>query len=174
VIPVHPEAVAGQPDTLRWVVPAGILAAGEVRAAPGALGELLRTGIVRRMLVDSAGVLITLGSRGSWSAEGAYVRAALHAALEEPGAWTLTVAVPGRSADLRLHEAAEAVLAGEAGNFIRSHGGAVELILARDDVATVRFRGACAGCPAVGITLQARVERDLRLLYPALWAVRAG
>ncbi|WEO78761.1 NifU family protein [Cryobacterium sp. SO2] len=174
MIPTHPEAVVGQPDTLRWVLPAGILAVGEVRAAPGALGTLLRTGVVRRMRVDRTGVLIRLEPDASWPAQGAAVRAALHSALEQPGAWTLASCAPPRSADDRLHEAAEAVLAGAAGDFIRSHGGTVELILARDDVATVRLRGACAGCPAVGFTLQARVERDLRLLYPELRAVRAG
>jgi len=173
VIPTHPEAVAGQPDTLRWVIPAGILTVGEVRAAPGDLGVMLGTGVVRRIRVDRAGVLIALGPDALWPAQGARVRAALHAALEQPGAWTLAVCAPDPSADDRLYEAAETVLAGAAGDFIRSHGGAIDLILARDDVATVRLRGACAGCPAVGFTLQARVERDLRLLYPELRAVRA-
>ena len=174
MIPTHPEAVAGQSDTLRWVLPAGILAVGEVRAAPGALGVMLGTGVVRGMRIDRTGVLIRLGTDESWPAQGPGVRAALHSALEQPGAWTLAGCAPGLSADNRLHEAAETVIAGAAGEFIRSHGGAIDLILARDDVATVRLRGACAGCPAVGFTLQARVERDLRLLYPELRAVRAG
>lgn len=174
MIPTHPEAVTGQPDTLRWVVPTGIVPCGEVCAAPGDLGVLLGTGVVRRMRVDRTGVLIALGPDASWPAHGARVRAALHLALDVPEEWTLSPGVPDPSADDRLREAVEAVLAGAAGDVIRSHGGVVDLVLARDDVATVRFRGACAGCPALGFTLHARVERDLRLLCPTLRAVRAG
>ncbi|MET0956415.1 MAG: NifU family protein [Cryobacterium sp.] len=173
MIPTHPEAVAGEPDSLRWILPAGILPEGDVLRAPGRLGALLAAGTVQHMRVDHTGLVIVLGPGATWPGQGAVVRAALHAALDQAGEWSLREA-PDRATDARLRAATEAVLAGRAGDFIRSHGGTVALVSARDGVATVRLRGACAGCPAVSLTLQARVERDLREAYPQLRAVRAS
>ncbi|WP_181397262.1 NifU family protein [Cryobacterium arcticum] len=173
MIPTHPEAVAGEPHSLRWILPAGILPEGDVLAVPGALGALLAAGTVQWMRVDHAGLVIALGQGATWPGQGAAVRAALHSALNQAGTWTLGEG-PDRSTDARLLAATEAVLAGRAGDFIRSHGGSVAVVSARDGVATVRLRGACAGCPAVSLTLQARVERDLREAYPELRAVRAA
>lgn len=46
--------------------------------------------------------------------------------------------------------------------YIRSHGGEVEVLDAREGVVRVRMAGACAGCTASAITLKEGVERALR------------
>jgi len=169
VIPLHPEAVPARPEALRWVMPPGSLGfTGEVRSAPGALGRLLETGVLTGLTVDAGSVTTCLSATCTWASSGAAVRSALHAALESPTKWVpVSPATPGtRDADLAA--AALTVLSGRVGDFIRSHGGVVELVSAHDEVVTVRLTGSCSGCPAVGFTLHARVERALRVLHPDL------
>ncbi|TFB96639.1 MULTISPECIES: NifU family protein [unclassified Cryobacterium] len=169
MIPLHPEAVHDRPEALRWAMPPGSLGfTGAVRSAPGDLGRLLDTGVLTGLTVGAGSVTTCLSATCSWSSEGAAVRSALHAALENPAEWVPAVAgTPGtRDADLAV--AARTVLSGRVGDFIRSHGGVVELVSAHDEVVTVRLTGSCSGCPAVGFTLHARVERALRDLHPGL------
>ena len=45
--------------------------------------------------------------------------------------------------------------------YIHSHGGAVEVLAARDGVVRVRLSGACSGCTASAITLRHGVEEAL-------------
>ena len=40
-LPIHPEAVPGDPQAVRWVVPTGGVPVGEVRGAPGSFGSML-------------------------------------------------------------------------------------------------------------------------------------
>ena len=175
MIPTHAEALPGAPQTLRWVIPAGTLAVrGPVVFVPGPLGTLLTSGVVACIEVEPTGVLIRLGADGSWADHGNRVRTALHAALDQPGLWTGDPAQVGVGADDLLRRAVETVLAGPAGMFIRSHGGEAELLEVRDEIVTLRLRGACSGCPAVGRTLQARIDVAVRALYPGLRGVRAG
>ncbi|MEC5149477.1 NifU family protein [Cryobacterium sp. GrIS_2_6] len=169
MIPLHPEGVDDRPEAIRWVMPPGSLGfTGAVRSAPGDLGRLLDTGVLTGLTVGAGSVTTCLSATCSWASDGAAVRSALHAALENPAEWVPAVAgTPGtRDADLAV--AARTVLAGRVGDFIRSHGGAVELVSAHDEVVTVRLTGSCSGCPAVGFTLHARVERALRDLHPGL------
>ena len=77
------------------------------------------------------------------------------------------------SDDVALHAAALEALAGEVGELARSHGGSIALESVRDGVVTVRMRGACAGCPAAGLTLHARLERELRHRVPGLVEIRS-
>jgi len=169
MIPLHPEAVDARPDALRWVMPPGSLGfTGAVRSAPGALGRLLDTGVLTGLTVAADSITTRLSATCTWATQGAVVRSALHAALDNPAEWVPAVPATPGTRDADLAAAALTVLSGRVGDFIRSHGGVVELVSAHDEVVTVRLTGSCSGCPAVGFTLHARVERALRDLHPAL------
>ena len=174
MIPLHPEAVDGHPEALRWVMPPGSLGfSGDVRSAPGTLGRLLDTGVLTSLTVAEGAVTTCLSPACSWATQGAAVRSALHAALEDPADWVPEVPATPGTRDAALAAAARSVLSGRVGDFIRSHGGVVELVSAHDDVVTVRLTGSCSGCPAVGFTLHARIERALLDLHPDLRALVA-
>ena len=60
VLALHPEAVPGDPATLRWVEPPGrVPVRGRLEQAPGALGELLVTVTVIALVVPLAAILLT-------------------------------------------------------------------------------------------------------------------
>lgn len=169
---LHPEAVAGDPATVQWVVEAGVLPfAGAVAAAPGALGALLAEGVLARVCLESRAVRATLAPGWDWSGDGARVREALLAALVEPAGW-----VPVEAAALApgalLRACVAEVIAGDVGDYVRSHGGTIGLISAQDDVVELALGGVCATCPARGQTLDDRIEVALRERYPRLRAVR--
>ncbi|WIN00157.1 NifU family protein [Actinoplanes oblitus] len=169
MIPIHPQACPGRPDQLRWITPAGALpGAGEVVVAPAPLDALLRDGTLAQVRVEPAAVLTTLAVGRGWPVEGARVRSAVHAALDDPDGWQIMNAATG---DEALRSAAEALLNGSAGDFARSHGGRIELVDACDGVVTVRLLGTCHGCPASAFTLRSRLEEQLRRRYPGLRAV---
>lgn len=54
-----------------------------------------------------------------------------------------------------------------------SHGGAIRVVGVTDGVVEVELRGACRGCPAVGVTLGHRLEAELRRRHPGVREVRA-
>jgi Fe-S cluster biogenesis protein NfuA len=57
---------------------------------------------------------------------------------------------------------------------VQSDGGDLELVDVSDDgVVSVRFHGACVGCPSSTMTLQAGIERNLRQRIPEVTAVMA-
>lgn len=188
---MHPEAVAGDPSTLRWVVPAGRTPfIGPVGCAPGLLGELLAGGSLETVTCSREAVETTLGPGLSWRQSGERVRQALREALAEPDLWVPAVApeqastgqdeiasVPAPTAtgdDATLEASVRAALAGPAGDYVRSHGGRVHLVGVRDGVASVRLSGACGGCPASALTIHGRLERDLRAQFPGLRTVEAA
>ena len=53
------------------------------------------------------------------------------------------------------------------------HGGAVELVDYRDDVLTVRMKGACDGCELAPVTLHGWVEGTVKQFFPDLERVIA-
>lgn len=170
MIPTHPVAVPGRPDTLRWLVPPDwVRAAGPVLAVPGALGQLLAAGRIESIEVTATGVLITLPDPADWSSVGPQVRTALHAALADPDGW----AVADVDADELIGQLARAELAGRGGDYLRSHGGRAEVVEVRDGVVSVRLSGACSGCPALGRTLSTHIESTLRRRCPGIRAVHA-
>lgn len=57
---------------------------------------------------------------------------------------------------------------------LQRDGGDVELVDVRDGVATVRLRGACAGCPMSQMTLKNGIEKFLKREIPELVAVQAA
>ncbi|WRZ95338.1 NifU family protein [Streptomyces sp. NBC_01007] len=174
MIPLHPQRVPGRPDRLRWIVPAGPLTgipAGPLAEVPAPLAALLSDATLERVAVEPTAVVTVLGAGRDWRDEGARVRSALHAALDDPAGW-----VPEADAcagdDALLYGAAREVLAGEVGAFARSHGGAIDLVDVCDGIVTVRLKGACHGCPAAWFTLHQRLERQLRRRHPGLREVR--
>ena len=95
-LPIHPEAVPGDPQAVRWVVPTGGVPVGEVRGAPGSFGSMLEYGVISRAMVEADGVWTWLASDQAWSRVGSKVRDAIVASLAEEEGWDVE---PG-SADL--------------------------------------------------------------------------
>jgi Fe-S cluster biogenesis protein NfuA len=57
---------------------------------------------------------------------------------------------------------------------MQSDGGDVELVdVDADGVVSIRFQGACCGCPSSEMTLQSGIEQNLRLRVPEVTAVKA-
>lgn len=81
-VPTHPEAVPGDPATVRWTVPAGLLGmVGPVGHCPGPLAALREDGDVRAIVAEPAALRLTLAPGRSWRADGARIRTALVDAL---------------------------------------------------------------------------------------------
>lgn len=166
-VPIHPEAGA-HPRELRWIVPVDAVPfVGRPAAVPAALGRLLADGVLETVDVEPGAVILRLGEGRSWRTEGPGVRRALQAALGRPEGWVPPSDAAG-SPEARLRAAAEAVIAGEVGEYIRSHDGTIALVGVGADRVAVALGGSCADCPARGWTLTLRVEAALRRLYPAL------
>jgi NFU1 iron-sulfur cluster scaffold homolog, mitochondrial len=172
VIPVHPQPYPGDPDRLRWVVPAGVpIVIGPLAAVPAPLAALLTDGTLTEVVTEPAAVVTRLGAGRGWRTAGSRVRTALHAALDDPAGWIPAHDTGDNGPDAVLSALARDLLDGTVGQFVRSHGGGIELVGVHDGVVTVRLTGACHGCPAARITLHQRLERELRRRYPALRAV---
>ncbi|SFL92188.1 Fe-S cluster biogenesis protein NfuA, 4Fe-4S-binding domain [Streptomyces pini] len=173
VVPLHPQRIPGRADRLRWIVPAGTLTGtGPLAEVPEPLATLLTDGTLTRIELEGEAVVTRLGADRTWAREGPRVRSALHAALGDPAGWIPATGGAPRDDDARLYDTARAVIAGQVGDFARSHGGRIELVGVRDGVVTVRLGGACHGCPASWFTLHQRLERRLRQRHPGLRAVR--
>jgi Fe-S cluster biogenesis protein NfuA len=143
---------------------------GTPAGLPDPLAALLRDGTLADVRVEPAAVLTALGAGRTWSRDGARIRSALHAALDEPAGWTPADA-PTALDDEPLRLAAQALLDGPVGELARSHGGRIELVDVRDGIVTVRLDGACHGCPAARFTLRQRLENQLRRRCPQLRTV---
>lgn len=169
---LHPEAGA-VPEEVRWVVPdAPLPSPGVAVETPEALAALLADGTLTEVRVLPGCVITRARSAGDWSRCGAAVRSAVAAAVAEPTGWRVDESASPD--DELLAGAVHRLLAGDIGDYVRSHGGAIELVHVRHGVVTVGLLGACHGCPASAFTLRARFERRLREEYPALVAVRAA
>ena len=96
------------------------------------------------------------------------IRTALQAALTEPTRWQPAVE---QSRDDILRAAAEQVIDGEVGDYVRSHGGSALLVGVHDGEVELRLAGACTHCPAAGITLTDRFEAAIRARAPWLQRV---
>lgn len=172
LVPVHPETT-DTPQVLRWVFPVATLDfVGEPSRVPEALAVLYADGVlVEPVVVEPAAVLLRIGPGHSWRADGPRVRRALQAALAEPAQWQPPA---DASDDDVLRAAAEEVLAGDVGDFARGHGGTIQVLGVADDEVTIALGGACAGCPASGLTVKGRFETALRRRYPRLRGVVAN
>lgn len=173
MVPLHPQPTAGRPDLLRWIVPAGTLTGtGPLARVPAALAALLTDGTLAGVRLEATAVVTRLGPGRTWAEDGPRVRTALHTALEDPAGWIVETGADPRDEDAVLYGVVVDVLAGETGDFVRSHGGGIDLVGVRDGVVTVSLRGACHGCPASWLTLHQRLERRIRQRHPALREVR--
>ncbi|GAA1879285.1 NifU family protein [Lapillicoccus jejuensis] len=174
LVPLHPEPVDGEPTRLRWVAPAERMAAlgfvGAPAQVPDDLAPLLADGTLEDVTVTPTAVVAALAPGRSWRTEGARVRSALQAALADPSGWR---APAGADPDDALRMAVDEVIAGEVGDYVRSHGGELTLLSAHDDRVEVSMTGTCGHCPAADDTLTTRVETALRARYPALREVVA-
>lgn len=171
-VALHPEAVDDDAATLRWVTRAAdaLGFVGVPAAVPAALADLLSGSTLTAVAVEPGAVLTTLGAGRTWRAEGAGVRQALSTALGTPGEWS---APAGATRDDVLAAVVAQVLAGEVGEYVRSHGGEITLVRVADDAVEVALSGACTHCPAAGLTLDQRVEAAVRAGYPALRSLSA-
>ena len=169
MIAIHAERVAGDERAVRWVVPAGTLAVGRVRSAPGRLGELLSDGTLSEAMVEHTAVWMWLRADDSWTTHGAAVQSALRDALGQPADWIIDPA-PGEV----LARVTTDLLDGSVGDFIRSHGGSVSVRSAGLDAVAVQLGGACEHCPAAGYTLRQRLVGELRRRCPNLVEVNNG
>lgn len=166
MIPLHPEAVPEDEASLRWrVVTDRMPAEGQLVSAPGDLGDLLAAGALAKVVVEPDSVVVTLPAGASWQASGPRVRTALHTALEAPLEWVTDPAAGrpgGATAGGATVAEVEALLAGPAGLTIRAHGGQVRVLAVRDGIADLELAGACAGCPAAGLTIATTLSGVLR------------
>ncbi|MEH0548029.1 NifU family protein [Streptomyces sp. NBC_00490] len=173
MIPIHPQQVPGRSDRLRWIIPAGHLTGtGPLTEVPEPLAALLADGTLAQITLDGEAVVTSLGAGRTWSQEGARVRGALHTALGDPDGWIPVTSSAAYDDDALLYGVAREVLAGQMGDFARSHGGSIDLVGVCDGVVTVRLGGACHDCPASWFTLHQRLERQLRRRHPGLREVR--
>lgn len=171
-LPMHPELVADDPRTVRWVLPPGrVPFAGPVRRAPQPLSAWVDEGVIETIACESCAVLIRLSEGVRWTDVLARVREALAAAIGAPG-WQPDDERQCGS-DALLSAAVREVLAGQAGDYVRSHGGEVTVASVADGRVEVTFAGTCGHCPATGITLHDRLETEVRRKHPALRAITA-
>lgn len=171
-VPMHPELVAGEEQTVRWVLPADAVPfVGPVRSAPGLLGELLAGGVIQEIVCESCAVLVRLDDGERWTDRLPSIREALSSAIADPGWQPVDEGQRGR--DALLAAAVHEVLAGQAGDYVRSHGGRVTVASVTDGHVAVTFDGTCGHCPATGITLHDRLETEVRRKYPALREITA-
>ncbi|WP_222127749.1 NifU family protein [Streptomyces sp. SLBN-31] len=172
MVPLHPQPT-GRPDELRWIVPAGTLTGtGALARVPAAPAALLADGTLAAISLEATAVVTRLGPGRTWAEDGPRVRTALHTALEDPAGWIVDAGAGPGADDAALYGVVVEVLAGETGDFVRSHGGGIDLVDVTDGVVTVCLRGACHGCPASWLTLHQRLERRIRQRHPALREVR--
>ena len=165
-LPIHPEAVPGDPQAVRWVVPTGSVPVGEVRGAPGSFGSMLEYGVISRALVEADGVWTWIPSDQAWSRVGSKVRDALVASLGDEG-WDVETG----SADL-LRYSSRDVVEHQLAAYIASHGGQIQVADNDAETVEVDFGGACEDCPAAGQTLHHRIETAIRARYPRLRTVK--
>ncbi len=185
-----------------WAGPSP-LPAGRVYDAPGDLGRWVADGTLEQVAVEEGGdLLVTCPRAEDWSRLGAAVRTTLHAAVESPSAWVVRAdqawadmspsdtSLPEVSPDAPVDCAAEPtagghhdallrtivedVVDGDAGAYVRSHGGSVSIVSIHDGAVELRLSGTCSHCPAAGATLHHRLEREIRARYPRLRSLTAA
>lgn len=170
MVPVHPEPVPDDPTMLRWVVPAGTLRfVGDPVEVPAPLRSLLEDGTLAAVSVDPDAVVLRVGAGVSWREVGPGVRRLLQAALATPAEWVAPVEdLEQAPTDRVLARAVEQVIDGDVGDYVRGHGGRIQLLGVADGRVEVSLGGACSHCPASDLTLSHRFEVAVRARFPDL------
>ncbi|OFE16327.1 hypothetical protein BA895_19330 [Humibacillus sp. DSM 29435] len=172
LVPLHAEPVDGDPLSMRWIVPPDVLGfVGATTRLPRVLQSLLDDGTIDAVSVEPAAVRLRLRPGLTWRRDGAGVRTALQAALAEPEHWQPSY--DGTPDDV-LRMAVVEVIDGDVGDYVRSHGGQIELVDVHDGDVRVRMNGACTHCPASRVTLGDRFEIAVRARYPQLRSVTSA
>ncbi|MFD2768026.1 NifU family protein [Micromonospora eburnea] len=168
-MPFHPQADPRRPERVRWILPGGVLPVtdGPVPVPPP-LAALLADGTLTDVTVAADAVVTDLTPGRRWVDDGPRVRTALHAALGDPAGWCGGPGPALPDSDESVRRSVRRLLDGSVGDFVRSHGGSIELVGVRDGVVRVRLAGACDGCPAARYTLRNRVEAELRRHHAGL------
>lgn len=161
-VAVHPERT-DDPHTVRWHVTGGVAATDDAVRADPYLAQLLAAGVLAAVSARADGILTTIGVGHAWTGVGPAVRDAVQHAVA--GARS---GADQADRDAALEELAARVVREEAGPYAASHGGGIALLGVRDGVVRVRMDGACHGCPAATLTVQARLVRRLRTAAPWL------
>lgn len=172
----HPEQGA-VPGEIRWVMAHNPFDnTGHVIDAPDGFANLQASGALDSAQVCAYGVVtrsrIDADSPGSLQTKATQIRQWLTAALQTPGQWQLGSS-PKSALDTQLTNTTNELLAGEIGEYARSHGGNICLNCVEDGVVHVNLKGACDGCPAAVFSLQLRLAKRIREANPALVAVVA-
>src|SRR5690348_4320743 len=106
--PLHPQPFKGDPNRLRWIIPAGLLTVtGPLAAVPAPLAALLADGTLAGLTAEPGAVVTCLGPNRRWSADGPRVRTAMHAALDDPAGWVAVPDETDRGDDALLHAMAQ-------------------------------------------------------------------
>jgi Fe-S cluster biogenesis protein NfuA len=169
MVPFHPQSDPGRPERIRWILPGGVLpTTGGSVPVPPPLAALLADGTLSDVTVAADAVVTDLAPGRRWADDGPRVRTALHAALNAPAGWLSALAPTLSDSDESVRRSVRRLLDGSVGDFVRSHGGSIELVDVCDGVVIVRLAGACDGCPAARYTLRNRVEAELRRHHPRL------
>lgn len=162
-VAVHPERT-DDPHTVRWHVAGGVDATDDAVRADPYVAQLLAAGVLSAVSARADGICTTLGVGHGWAGVGPAVRAAVQHAVASARSGASQA-----DRDAALAELAARVVREEAGPYAESHGGGIALLGVSDGVVRVRMDGACHGCPAANLTVQARLVRRLRTA--ASWLV---
>ncbi|MDO5081258.1 NifU family protein [Buchananella hordeovulneris] len=163
----HPESGRRAAEIV-WVVTAGPLPLAADLADDPALAALRTGGQLAAVQVEASQVTTVAAPAHSWATLAPLVRAALTEALTRAGQGPELAAARRRA----LLRETEALLAGELGDYLRSHGGQATLRQAGEDWIEVELTGTCRNCPASAFTLRGRLERQLQARCPWLKNVR--
>lgn len=162
LLTLHPERVPDDPRAMRWIIPPDLLTPGRVSGAPGKLGEWLVDGTIRAIMAERAALWIWL-DQADWRARGPAIRQALVAGLGVPEAWTVAAA-DAEIVDLVAHDVIDHSLS----SYIASHHGFISVVRSDACQVEVNLEGACADCPASGMTVNERIQTAIndRLARP--------
>lgn len=159
--PIHPQAVRGEPQAVRWVVRTGVgQLVGEVQAAPGKLGAFMDDGIITRALLETEGVWTWLATGQRWTDWGHKVREAIADALEHDG-WQIDAG----SADLLGYVARDVVEGDFAGQ-----GKTIQVVENDAHWVMLDLDEAAGETDLEVLERQQRVEAAIRVRYPLLQA----
>lgn len=165
-VAVHPERT-DDPFTVRWHVAGGVEATDDAVRADPYLAQLLAAGVLSAVSARADGISTTLGVGHGWAGVGTVVREAVQHAVA-----SVRSGATQADRDAALAELAARVVREETGPYAESHGGSITVLEVSDGVVRVRMDGACRGCPAANLTVQARLVQRLRTAAPWLVDVR--